>query len=74
MERGLMAESDYDAERAERLGCRLTPADRFFVRNHTATPSIDVATWRLRVHGSGVRRELSLSYDDLLRLPPHGVT
>ena len=52
----------------------LTPIDRFFVRNHTATPEIDRATWRLRVHGTGVRRELSLSYDDLLRLPSVTVT
>ena len=40
--------------------------------HHTATPEIDPATWRLRIHGTGVRRELSLSYDDLLRLPGHG--
>jgi len=52
----------------------LTPYDRFFVRNHTGTPRIDPATWRLRVHGSGVRRELSLSYRDLLRLPKVTVT
>ncbi len=47
----------------------VTPTDRFFVRNHTTTPIIDRATWRLQVHGSGVRRELSVSYDDLLALP-----
>src|SRR4051812_2938037 len=29
---------------------------RFFVRNHTRTPAIDPATWRLRVGGTGVRR------------------
>ncbi len=130
MERGLMREADYDAERAERLRATLTrrgvlglgaaaagflatgpglpaaraaepgilkpvppelftvrgtnaemrweamrgqgyltPHDRFFVRNHTSTPRLDAASWRLRVHGTGVRRELSLSYDDLLRLP-----
>src|SRR3712207_2888013 len=39
----------------------LTPTDRFFVRNHTSTPRIDPTTWRLRVHGSGVERELSVS-------------
>jgi DMSO/TMAO reductase YedYZ molybdopterin-dependent catalytic subunit len=31
------------------------PNDRFFVRNHTATPVIDPATWRLRVFGDGLR-------------------
>ena len=30
----------------------LTPAARFFVRNHTATPRIDPRTWRLQVFGS----------------------
>ena len=46
-----------------------TPASLFFVRNHTLTPQIDASTWRLTVDGSGVRRPLSLSYDDLLALP-----
>ncbi|PBC76626.1 molybdopterin-dependent oxidoreductase-like protein [Streptomyces sp. TLI_235] len=32
-----------------------TPNERFFVRNHTRTPRIDPETWRLRVHGSGLR-------------------
>jgi hypothetical protein len=34
----------------------LTPIDRFFVRNHAPTPRVDLATWRLRVEGSGVER------------------
>src|SRR3712207_7765962 len=32
-----------------------TPNDRFFVRNHTLTPTIDVDSWRLRLFGSGLR-------------------
>lgn len=32
-----------------------TPIDRFFVRNHTATPHLDPATWRLRLFGAGLR-------------------
>lgn len=47
----------------------LTPASLFFVRNHTRTPSLDPSTWRLTIDGTGVRRRLSLGYDDLLRLP-----
>ncbi len=47
-----------------------TPIDRFFVRNHTATPLIDHRTWQLDVHGSGVRRPLRLSYADLRALRP----
>jgi DMSO/TMAO reductase YedYZ molybdopterin-dependent catalytic subunit len=48
----------------------LTPADRFFVRNHTATPLVDAATWRLKVFGAGLRRPegLELSLRDLRRM------
>ena len=49
----------------------VTPSERFFVRNHTATPRIDPATWRLRISGSGLRRPegIELSLDQLRRLP-----
>ena len=46
----------------------LTPADRFFVRNHTATPLIDVASWRLTIAGPGVARPCTFSYEDLIAL------
>jgi DMSO/TMAO reductase YedYZ molybdopterin-dependent catalytic subunit len=58
----------------------LVPADRFFVRNHTRTPVIDVDSWRLRVFGSGLRgtpslaRAVTFSYQDLLNLPAESVT
>lgn len=53
----------------------LTDTARFYVRNlGTATPFVDVASWRLRVHGDGVARPLDLSYDDLLALPSRTVT
>ncbi|GGS70190.1 sulfite oxidase [Planobispora rosea] len=45
------------------------PDDRFFVRNHTSTPIIDAAAWRLLLHGSGLRAPLSLGYGELLALP-----
>jgi DMSO/TMAO reductase YedYZ molybdopterin-dependent catalytic subunit len=48
---------------------RHTPTDRFFVRNHTATPLIDARAWRLRLHGDGLPRPVELSLDDLRRLP-----
>jgi DMSO/TMAO reductase YedYZ molybdopterin-dependent catalytic subunit len=47
----------------------LTQASHFFVRNHTSTPSIDVATWSLRIEGAGVDNPLSLSYEELLCFP-----
>ncbi len=53
----------------------VTPNERFFVRNHTATPAIDVGTWRLRIEGSALRRgPVSFSYPELLRLPSRKVT
>jgi DMSO/TMAO reductase YedYZ molybdopterin-dependent catalytic subunit len=47
-----------------------TPNDQFYVRWHWAVipNSVDVNAFRLAVHGH-VNRELSLSIDDLLRLP-----
>ncbi|MFC0106849.1 sulfite oxidase [Kibdelosporangium aridum] len=53
----------------------LTPIDRFFVRNHTSTPTIDVNAWRLRVFGSGLRRgPAEFSYRDLRSLPAETTT
>jgi DMSO/TMAO reductase YedYZ molybdopterin-dependent catalytic subunit len=44
----------------------ITPNDRFFVRWHLPTiPVIDAATWRLRVDGEAVDRELVLSLEQL---------
>jgi sulfane dehydrogenase subunit SoxC len=59
--------------RLERLAGYLTPASRLFVRNHSATPTIDLARWRLRVEGRAVGRPLELSFDELLRLPTRSV-
>ena len=47
----------------------VVPNELFFVRNHTRTPRIDVATWRLTIAGSGVAEPLELSYDDILAMP-----
>ncbi|MHA4815666.1 sulfite oxidase [Streptomyces aculeolatus] len=47
-----------------------TPADRFFVRNHTATPLLDAADWSLRVWGDGLRGGAAeFGLDDLKALP-----
>jgi DMSO/TMAO reductase YedYZ molybdopterin-dependent catalytic subunit len=50
-----------------------TPNDRFFVRNHTATPLVDAATWRLRLHGDGLRCPVEFGYDQLRSLPSRTV-
>ncbi|WP_328908465.1 sulfite oxidase [Streptomyces sp. NBC_00234] len=65
--RGTNAETNFAALRDTGL---LTPADRFFVRNHTATPRIDAADWRLKVWGDGLTGgPVEFSYADLLALP-----
>ncbi|MFD5704075.1 sulfite oxidase [Streptomyces lasiicapitis] len=49
---------------------QLTPASHFFVRNHTTTPRLDAAAWKLTVWGDGLTggaREFTLA--DLKRLP-----
>lgn len=56
------------------------PVERFFVRDHTSTPLIDIRTWRLRVFGTGLvgaptrDNAVSFSYDDLRALPAETVT
>jgi DMSO/TMAO reductase YedYZ molybdopterin-dependent catalytic subunit len=55
----------------------LTPTDRFFVRDHTLTPTIDVDSWRLQLFGTGLNgapiaeRPIEFSYRQLRRLPSH---
>ena len=51
----------------------LTPVGQFFIRNHTPTPNLDVHSWRLSVEGPGVERPLTLTYDELLRMPTRSV-
>ena len=59
--------------RLESLRGLLTPASHFFVRNHSNTPTLDLASWRLRVEGNAVDRTLDLTFDDLLKLPSRSV-
>ncbi|MEU1144581.1 sulfite oxidase [Streptomyces sp. NPDC005863] len=48
----------------------LTPVSHFFVRNHTTTPRLDAATWRLHVWGDGLTRgERQFGLAELKRLP-----
>lgn len=46
----------------------VTPTDDFFVRTHFPIPAIAAKDWKLMIDGE-VERELTLSYDDLLKLP-----
>lgn len=65
--RGTNAETNFAALRSTG---HLTPASHFFVRNHTATPQIAAADWKLTVWGSGLRGPaVEFGYDDLRALP-----
>ncbi|MFI6607646.1 sulfite oxidase [Streptomyces sp. NPDC050507] len=65
--RGTNAETNFAALRTTGL---LTPAERFFVRNHTVTPRIEAAGWRLKVWGDGLGGPaVEFTYDELLALP-----
>ncbi|MFE5190553.1 molybdopterin-dependent oxidoreductase [Streptomyces sp. NPDC056628] len=45
-----------------------TPNSSFYrVDTALVVPKVDATTWRLRVHGQGVRRAVTYSFDDLLR-------
>jgi DMSO/TMAO reductase YedYZ molybdopterin-dependent catalytic subunit len=53
----------------------LTPQARLFVRNHTVTPTIDAASYALKVYGDGLRSPrtaaspVTVTLRDLKRLP-----
>jgi DMSO/TMAO reductase YedYZ molybdopterin-dependent catalytic subunit len=72
IERGTNAETRWEALRGTG---HHTPIERFFVRNHTATPVLEADDWRLRLWGSGLRgtpgedRPVEFGYDDLRALP-----
>ncbi len=68
---GSNAETRWEAMRGQGY---LTPIDRFFVRDHTSTPVLDAATWRLKLFGSGLKAPVELSYRDLRALPSETIT
>ncbi len=51
----------------------LVPTELFFVRDHSRTPRLDPASWRLRVEGSGVSRPRAFTYEEILALPSSSV-
>ncbi|HEX2316530.1 MAG TPA: sulfite oxidase [Thermomonospora sp.] len=74
---GTNAETRWEAMRDQGY---LTPTDRFFVRNHVATPRIDARTWRLKLWGSGLHgsptleRPVEFGYEDLLAMRAETLT
>ncbi len=59
---------------------QVTRVGRFFVRNHTATPTIDPDSYQLKIFGDGLRGEpgssdaVTFSYDALRSLPASDLT
>ena len=57
----------------------VTPIPDFFIRNSYPTPRpdlerrIDKKTWQLRIHGDAVERPLTISYDDLVKMPSRSI-
>ncbi|MEU9386364.1 sulfite oxidase, partial [Streptomyces sp. NPDC048279] len=46
----------------------ITPNSAFYrVDTALVVPKVDATAWRLRIHGTGVTRPVTLSFDDLLR-------
>jgi len=57
---------NYEAVRSTFLS-RITPVERFYIRGHFDTPSVDAEHWRLRLSGL-VERPLELSLPELKKL------
>lgn len=54
--------------RAPGISSFITPnADFYRVDTALVVPKVDANSWRLRIHGKGVRRPRTYSFDDLLR-------
>ncbi|MFN0196219.1 MAG: sulfite oxidase [Planctomycetaceae bacterium] len=52
----------------------IVPNDLFFVRNNSSeVPQLDPTTWRLKIEGNGIKKPLSLTYDEILSLPSTSV-
>ena len=52
----------------DRMDSFLTPTERFYIRSHFPAPSLDVGSYRLEI-GGAVANPLSLSYEELRRMP-----
>lgn len=55
------------------LDAFIVPTERFFVRNHFATPRIDAASWSLEISGA-VDRPYRVTFEELTRMPTRTAT
>jgi len=51
-----------------------TPNFAFFTFCHASPPMVDIKSWKLSIEGDGVENQLTLTYDDLLKLPSRTFT
>src|SRR5947208_14392944 len=52
----------------DRLDSYLTPTELFYIRSHFPIPTLDRASYQLRIDGA-VRSPLGLSYEELRNMP-----
>ncbi|MGP3775981.1 molybdopterin-dependent oxidoreductase [Streptomyces sp. SDT5-1] len=58
------------ALRVDGISPYVTPnADFYRVDTALVVPKVDATAWKLRIHGKGVSREQTFSFDDVLRMP-----
>ena len=58
--------------RLEEMRGLITPNSHFFVRNNApASLGVEASDWRLSVEGDAVSEPVTLTYDDVRRLPSH---
>lgn len=60
--------SDYET-RPSAWDSFITPIEKFYLRSHSPTPKINLATWRLKIDGAGIQRPLELTYGELESMP-----
>src|SRR5690606_19529450 len=57
----------------------ITPVSQFYIRNAFPTPRpeldrrVDPRYWQLKIHGDAVEREMTITYDDLLKMPSRSI-
>ncbi len=52
---------------------KFTGLDEFYIQSYSATPRVDISTWRLEIGGL-VEQPLTLTYDDIRSLPAREFT
>ncbi|KAI1308642.1 Sulfite oxidase, mitochondrial [Halotydeus destructor] len=51
----------------------VTPNELFYTRNHLPVPDVNLAEYQLEIEGFGIPKDITLTLDDLKRLPQHKI-